>query len=231
MSRRPRIRAVGVVVPARDEEELLPGCLDALAVAVARARRHGVSCDALVVLDGCVDGSEAAVRARPWARSLAVAGGSVGRARAAGLADVVDRHRHLPRRRLWLSTTDADSRVPPDWLVRQVALAERGADVVLGTVEVDDWADHPPHVERRWRAGYEPRDGHGHVHGANVGLRADAYLEVGGFATLDRDEDVALVAALAHRPVVRTGAIPVLTSSRRAGRATGGFADHLADLA
>jgi hypothetical protein len=64
-----------------------------------------------------------------------------------------------------------------------------------------------------------------------VGLRADAYLEAGGFATLERDEDVALVAALAHRPVVRTGAIPVVTSARTAGRAGGGFADFLAGLA
>jgi glycosyltransferase involved in cell wall biosynthesis len=230
VSRLPEVQAVGVVVPARDEEELLPHCLDALNVAVAQARRQGVHTDVLVVLDSCVDGSAAVAAARPWARSLEVAAGSVGRARAAGLAAVVARHWHVPRRRLWLATTDADSRVPPDWLVRQVALADRGADVVLGTVAVDDWSEHPPQVASRWRAGYSHRDGHGHVHGANVGLRADAYLEVGGFATLERDEDVALVAALAHRPVVRTGAIPVLTSARRGGRASGGFADHLAGL-
>lgn len=231
MSGRCGVRAAAVVVPARDEEELLPACLDALAVAVTRARRGGVPTDVVVVLDRCVDGSAAVVRDRSWARAVEVTAGTVGWARAAGFADVIARHRHLPRRRLWLATTDADSRVPPDWLVRQVALAERGADVVLGTVEVDDWSDHPEQVETRWRAAYTPRDGHGHVHGANVGLRADAYLEVGGFANLQRDEDVALVAALAHRPVVRTGAIPVLTSARRRGRAGGGFADHLADLA
>ena len=29
----------------------------------------------------------------------------------------------------------------------------RGADLVVGTVEVDDWSAHPPDVEARWRAG------------------------------------------------------------------------------
>ena len=124
--------------------------------------------------------------------------------------------------RLWLATTDADSRVPPHWLSRQLELADDGADLVVGTVEVDDWSAHPPYVEQRWRAGYDQRDGHGHVHGANVGARADAYLEVGGFPSLDRDEDVALVAALAHRRVVRTGTIPVLTSARLRSRAAAG---------
>ena len=61
--------------------------------------------------------------------------------------------------------------------------------------------------------------------------RADAYVGVGGFPSLDRDEDVALVAALAHRRVVRTGAIPVVTSARLRSRTGGGFADHLASLA
>ena len=36
---------------------------------------------------------------------------------------------------------------PPDWLVRQLDLAEAGADLVVGTVEVDDWSAHPPYVE------------------------------------------------------------------------------------
>jgi hypothetical protein len=101
---------------------------------------------------------------------------------------------------------------------------------VLGTVDVRDWSGHPPGVEGRWRASYDPRDGHRHVHGANAGARADAYLEVGGFADVDRDEDVALAAALRHRRVVRTGSEPVVTSARNRGRAPDGFAGHLAGL-
>ncbi|MYW05198.1 glycosyl transferase, partial [Streptomyces sp. SID3343] len=37
-----RVRLVAVVVPARDEEDELPGCLRALALASARAAASGV---------------------------------------------------------------------------------------------------------------------------------------------------------------------------------------------
>lgn len=166
----------------------------------------------------------------PRVRSLALDVSNVGLARAAGLTDVVGRHPTTARQHLWLATTDADSRVPPDWLVRQVELAGSGADVVLGTVDVDDWSQHPPYVEQRWRSSYDPHDGHPHVHGANVGLRAEVYLAVGGFPGRALDEDVAMVASLAHHRVVRTGSIPVVTSARPTGRLAGGFADHVAAL-
>ena len=37
----------------------------------------------------------------------------------------------------WLAYADADSRVPEDWLVRQLRHAREGADVLVGTVTVD----------------------------------------------------------------------------------------------
>ena len=225
----PPIDTVGVVVPARDESELLPLALVALADAVTAARRRGVQVDLVVVADSCADDTAAVARAH-GVRVLEVELGAVGPARAIGLRDILDRHPLVPRDRLWLATTDADSRVPKHWIVAQVDLAASGADLVLGTVEVDDWTGHPPYVEAAWRAGYDHRDGHGHVHGANVGARADAYEAVGGFPALELDEDVALVAALAHRRVVRTGAIPVLTSARATARAQGGFAEFLGGL-
>jgi glycosyltransferase involved in cell wall biosynthesis len=225
------VESVAVVVPARDEEALLPGCLDALRTAVDRVEQEGVPVEVVVVLDRCGDASARAVSARPWARAMEVSVGNVGAARAAGFADVLARRPPTTLGALWLATTDADSRVPADWLARQVALAGGGADLVLGTVEVDDWTQHPPQVASQWRAAYRPGDGHPHVHGANAGLRAEAYVQVGGFAALGHGEDVALVAALAHRRVVRTGGIPVVTSARRDARAPRGFGDHLARLA
>ena len=176
-----RVRVAGVVVPARDEAELLPGALAALRVAAAAARAAGVTVDLLVVADSCTDATpELALAA--GVRVLPVSAGSVGPARAAGLRDILGRHPTVPTDQLWLASTDADSRVPPYWLTGHLDLADAGADLVVGTVEVDDWSAHPSYVEARWRAGYDPRDGHGHVHGANVGVRADAYLAVGGFA-------------------------------------------------
>jgi hypothetical protein len=227
------IERVGVVVPARDEELLLPRCLDALAAAVAPVVAQGhVEVNVVVVLDRCRDASAAVVAARPWVQAVAVDAGNVGLARSVGCAHVLRTHGPSQLDRLWLASTDADSRVPADWLSTQLVLAAQGAEVVLGTVDVDDWEDHPPQVQRSWRSAYVAADGHPHVHGANVGCRADAYVAAGGFLALSSDEDVALVSALARadRRSVRTAAIPVLTSARRAARATGGFAGHLAQL-
>ena len=233
----PVIERVGVVVPARDEQVLLPGCLDALGAAVERARAGGVvDVQVVVVLDRCTDDSGAVVAAaaaeRPWVRGVQIEAGNVGLARSVGCAQVLRTADPTRLDRLWLASTDADSRVPADWLTRQLAFAAEGAEVVLGTVDVVDWADHPAHVERRWRSAYVAADGHPHVHGANVGCRADAYVAAGGFGALSSDEDVALVSALdrAQRRTVRTAAIPVLTSARRVARAHGGFAGFLAQL-
>jgi glycosyltransferase involved in cell wall biosynthesis len=226
------IAGVGVVVPAHDEARLLPACLAAIGTAATRARsHHDLAVDVVVVLDRCTDASADVVRGHPWARGVEVVAGNVGTARSVGCRAVLERHRPAPASTLWLATTDADSRVPPDWLLRHLQLAAAGAEVVLGTVDVDDWSGHPPHVPSGWRQAYSPGDGHRHVHGANLGIRADVYLAVGGFGAHHRDEDVALAAAAAHRRVARTAAIPVLTSSRGRGRAAGGFADHLASLA
>ncbi len=74
---------------------------------------------------------------------------------------------------------------------------------------------------------------HPHVHGANLGVRGDAYLAVGGFPPLAVSEDAALVGALAlaGRTVLRTPSCPVVTSARRHPRAPGGFGTDLDQLA
>jgi hypothetical protein len=120
--------------------------------------------------------------------------------------------------------------VPDHWLLRQVELAQQGAELVLGTVTVDDWTDHPADVAQRWVATYQPGDGHPHVHGANVGCRGDAYLATGGFPGLTCDEDVALAVALADRVIMRVGDIAVSTSARAKSRIDGGFSTFLAQL-
>ncbi|MEO5709728.1 MAG: hypothetical protein ABIQ59_07890 [Nocardioidaceae bacterium] len=73
---------------------------------------------------------------------------------------------------------------------------------------------------------------HGHVHGANLAVRADAYLDVGGFPGAVHGEDQALVDALVARGhrLLRTREISVVTSGRLVGRAQDGLADHLRRL-
>ncbi len=222
--------AVRVVVPARDEEELLPRCLAALGEAARRLRRDrpGVDVEVVVVLDRCRDGSERVARSVPGTRVLVANAGTVGRARALGAA-VALRSCPEPAARVWLATTDADSEVPPGWLVEHLDLADRGADLVVGTVEPDDLG---PDLLRRWHADHRLGPDHPHVHGANLGIRGDAYLAAGGFGPLPVDEDRELVDRVsgAGRVVVRTDRGRVRTSGRTAGRAPGGFATYLGRL-
>jgi hypothetical protein len=70
------------------------------------------------------------------------------------------------------------------------------------------------------------------VHGANLGVRASAYLRAGGFPEVPTAEDRALVAALtaSGSRVRRTRSLAVVTSARREARAPHGFSHYLAEL-
>jgi hypothetical protein len=104
-----------------------------------------------------------------------------------------------------------------------------GADAVCGSICVDDWTAHPQELRDYFRRTYMDADGHRHVHGANLGVSAQAYLRAGGFAPLACSEDVALVEQLqATGARIAWSAAPrVVTSARRASRARGGFGDTL----
>ncbi len=224
------IEAVGVVVPAHNEETLLPACLAALRLA---ARVLGVPVVVLVVADTCTDRTAAAARAC-GARVIAIGARNVGAARAAGMAELLRLTAGVDPSAVWLATTDADTVVPPGWLERQLGYAGEGWDVVLGTVTVADWDGHPPHVPAAFDALYEFGDGpHQHVHGANLGIRASAYLAAGGFRSLRTAEDHALLAAAtdAGCSVLRASDITVETSARRRARAPLGFSHLLRTLA
>jgi hypothetical protein len=215
-------------VPAHNEQQLLPACLAALRAAARHPAIRHLHIHIVPVLDSCSDDSGAVA---PGA--LEVQAHNVGIARAAGFTAVLAREAGRPPEELWLATTDADSTVPGDWLAEQLHLASLGAEVVAGTVRVQDWSEHPDAVREHFRHGYgTPAHRHRHVHGANLGMSAPAYLDAGGVPPLALAEDQALVDTLRTRTrrLVATGRIPVTTSSRRESRAVGGFADHLRRL-
>lgn len=224
------IRALGVVVPAHNEEDRLPSCLASLRRA-ARAVR-GTPVHLVVVADASRDRT-AQVARRGGAVVITTDARSVGAARAAGVREVLRRTTHLDPAEVWLATTDADTLVPPCWLREQARYANRGWDAVAGTIRVADWSSHQSGVRSLFRKRYGRGTGpHFHVHGANLGFRAAAYLRAGGFPDVPTGEDRALVAALtaAGSPVLRTRALSVLTSARRDARAPHGFGDYLAGL-
>jgi Glycosyl transferase family 2 len=168
------------------------------------------------------------------ARVIRIGARNVGAARAAGMSELLRLTAACDPSAVWLATTDADTVVPPGWLQRQLRYAGQGWDVVLGTVTVPDWDGYPPHVPAAFDALYGFGDGpHPHVHGANLGIRASAYLAAGGFRSLRTAEDHALLAAATEAgcSVLQASDITVETSARRHARAPQGFSHVLRTLA
>lgn len=225
------IEAIGIVVPAHDEQLLLPPCL--VGLKAAEQRLDGLPVAVCVVADACTD-QTARTALLSGVRVIEISARNVGVARAAGMAEVIRLLQPADPASIWLASTDADSTVPGDWLTRQLIYAEAGWSAVAGTIAVSEWNGHASHVPAAFAARYAhgPRS-HPHVHGANLGIRADAYLAVGGFRPLPTGEDHALLAALAAAgyPAARVTDIPVRTSARSPGRAPEGFGHLLSVLA
>jgi glycosyltransferase involved in cell wall biosynthesis len=223
------IASVGVIVPAHNEQRRLPSCLASLRRA---ALALSTPVHLVVVADACRDRT-AQVAQRSGAAVVTIVARSAGAARAAGVREVLRRTGHLDPADVWLATTDADTLVPGHWLRQQLRYANRGWDAVAGTIRVTDWSGYQPGTralfQKRYAAGTGP---HPHVHGANLGFRAAAYLRAGGFADIPTAEDRALVAALIATGgrVHRTRALPVVTSARRTARAPHGFGRYLTEL-
>jgi hypothetical protein len=241
--RQESIPAVGVVVPARDEEGLLGASLRAIVVAARPLLAAGHPTSLVVVLDHCADGSAAvtdAVRLRAAAEDpllgfsvMAVDASNVGRARRAGAERFLDDLGAVDPSRVWLANTDADSRVPATWLTHQVDQHRRGFEGWAGTVVVDDWAGRPSSLATSFAHRYRlDRLERPHVHGTNLGVRGDAYLRAGGHPEIPTGEDHGLWQALlaAGANVVHDLTCPVVTSSRRQARAPLGFAHALDEM-
>jgi glycosyltransferase involved in cell wall biosynthesis len=213
---------IGVIVPAHNEEAEIGETVAAIRDAAEHPALGGEAVEVLIVLDSCADATGAIARFF-GVRTLAIDARNVGRARAAG-ADLL-----LAEGARWLAFTDADTRVSPDWLVRQLEL---GADAVCGSIGVDDWSVQGIHADAlrtHFARTYTDADGHRHIHGANLGVSAAAYVRAGGFLPLACSEDVALVEALQQTGarIAWSAAPRVSTSARHDARARGGFGDTL----
>lgn len=221
------IDAIAVVIPVHDEAELLDDCLEAVALAVRAARRSVARIGVWVVLDACTDDS-AAIAARHDVVTVTVDACAVGAARAAGVAAALEEFADIPAARLWTAHTDADSTVPPHWLLLQLQHAIDGADALVGTVR-PDFRDLSDAQTAAWWATHTPGVANGHVHGANLGVRADALIAAGGFAPVVEHEDVQFVAALRAQGarIEASDAAWVRTSGRQTGRTRGGYARYL----
>ncbi len=232
-----------VVVPAHNEEARIERCLSALA---AQTGLGADEFEILVVLDGCSDGtakavgSFAAIRETPRTVSVEGPDRGAGAARAYGMDLACEQLAEQGRSRGLLASTDADSCVAADWLVRQLEAVELGAEALGGLIELDplEAALLSPQTLRARADELQTRtlaaaargpSEHPHFSGASLSLTVAAYRRVGGMRPLSALEDEDLERRLAacdiriHRPLD----VRVETSARTHGRASRGLAKDL----
>ncbi|WP_157162789.1 glycosyltransferase [Actinoalloteichus spitiensis] len=233
------IGAVGVVVPARDEAELVGACLRSV-LGSLRSLPASVESAVCVVADRCADGTELVARRVLAGHRRAVVVGNdtaltIGEVRDLGVEAVRTLLTGHRAERTLLLHTDADTVVTPRWAAEHVARCREGAHAVAGTARLSS-----PPTSRLARIRYRDvlararrPEGHGNVYGANLGVRADAFAAVGGFGAVAHGEDHGLWRRLdaGGFRVRYDAAATVITSSRVVGRAPAGLAALLASLA
>ncbi len=241
-----------VVIPARDEEARVGACITALA-----AQEGAPPFEVVLVLDACVDETEAVARRAAAAGGLVLRcvvgpGRGVGFARRAGFEVAAMRLRSLTGAddgsgrapeapAVWLASTDADSVVAPDWLAATATALAQGAAAVGGRIELDlDEAQRLPHAALSARAAeagrrlaavrhHTPAAEHHQFSGASLALSLAAYDRVGGLPAVSALEDEALERELfaAGLPVAYAASVRVTTSARTESRVPRGLAQVL----
>ncbi len=231
------ITGIAVGVPARNEAESIGACLRSILVAAASV---DLPVAIVVVADSCTD--RTAARSRSVLRSsgrrwdvIERSFGRVGPARDLACRSALALQPSGVGTDVWLATTDADSIVPPDWLSAHLRHARRGWDGVAGLIQFAD-GDITTELRSRFADAVERQGtgtGHPHVHGANLGIRGSAFIQAGGFADVAVGEDQQLwrEARAGGFSVLGTTDGVVTTSARRQGRAPGGLASFLQELA
>ena len=226
-----------VVVPARNEEELIGACLTSVLEASRRVVQMVDSVAVAVVADGCTDRTCEIARlvlsSQPLWSVTECDLGNVALVRSLGVEVGRGLLGSARSDRIWMASTDADTRVPHDWLLDHVEAASRGTRALAGAVDIECFDGLPPSAPKLFAETYTdllPTTGeHSHVHAANLGVRLDAYDDAGGWGSLPRSEDRDLWTRLqqAGARVESPSSLRVVTSGRSTGRVPGGFADCL----
>lgn len=242
-----------IAIPIRNEAERIAACLRAI-----DDQRDLVSgsLGAVLFLNNCTDGTDRIVEElRPTLsiplRVIVVTyeGAHAGWARRAAMDAAAAWIGEEAGEAATLLSTDADSRVPPDWVARNLAALQAGADAVAGRIELDadEAALLPPSLHDRGRLEdtysallteaearidpdpYDPWPCHRTTIGATLAVRLSVYRQVGGMPAIPLGEDGAFVAALLAQGfhVRHAPDVVVTVSGRLTGRAAGGVADTI----
>ncbi len=258
---RPRCRA-SVIIPARNEEAILPRSLDALRT--QRDLRNDPldpeSYEVLVFLNNCRDASLAVVEKYKQgfpefplhvaSGELAPGQAHVGTARRWLMDAAYGRLREVPAAAIL--STDADTVVAPDWIVRNLAALDEGAEVVGGVIhlfpaDLAELTQAEPEVAAAYRRDRElqryvayleslldpdpvdPWPRHLEHFGASLACTTTVYARAGGLPPVEPLEDVAFIDAL-RKIGARIRHCPethIFTSARMDGRAEIGLSGQL----
>ncbi|MFN3661888.1 glycosyltransferase [Yoonia sp.] len=239
-----------IIIPARDESARIEACLHAVADAIEQSQMTaGV---VLCVNDTQDDTAKKAASVLQERRlgNLIVdlrfpsGTGGVGRARDLGCR-LSQRMTNAPE---ILLTTDADSRVKPDWVTANLAELS-SADIVFGTIVPDpaELAQLAPHlakhgtIEEDYRSAairlanrldplpHDPDPNHRTPSGASIALSAEALRRLGGIPwhQVSEDRELALQAEALDLRIRHASRPEVITSCRLNGRTAGGMASTL----
>lgn len=236
---------IAICVPVRNEARRLPFFL----ASIARLETSDLTQPIIfLALDSCSDTSEQVIRTAQnenplldlrIVRLAPCDEPNAGRARRAAMQAAYDQFRYWPDARLL--TTDADSLLATDWLVKHET-AFVTADLIAGYAkrskrrkderrdELEVYLERLHHVRRRIDPiCYDAQDSHPYTSGASLGITLAAYNKIGGMPALPFGEDAAFVecARLSGLRVRQDKAVRVRTSARRRGRAINGLAAAL----
>ncbi len=233
------ITCVIVVVPARDEAGRIGRCLESIHRS-AELLPADIVVTVIVASNDSTDATNGIVESftghkieTRLLRGRWLSAGGARRAAAAHGLGHVQANKHQAAHASWIASTDADTTVPTSSLQDQLRYANAGYGGVAGIVKLTDDIDLSNGIQAAFAELYELGPArHHHVHGANIGVRADAYLAAQGFPHIDVAEDHALWNELRRlgRPLVAPVDVWVDTSARLRGRAAGGFADTWATI-
>ncbi len=248
MKGRNTVRAI-VAIPVKDEADRIAACVSAV------VQQVGERPDAVVLLVNNTTDATAAV-ARALAATLPVPIEVIEHEFAPGAASAGSARRMAMERAAVLAgeggailTTDADGRVPPDWVAANLHHLRRGADAVAGraVLEPADAAAIPArlHEDDALECDYaaaldeiasllrplpwDPWPRHREHSGASIAVTLAAYRRAGGMPAAPIAEDRKFFAALASvgARIRHAPEIAVTVSGRLAGRAEGGMADTI----
>lgn len=246
-----------VCVPARNESQRMPVLLDALAAQTIAGRITVAFCinnsddDSVAVVEqhACrhAERLDIIVDACTLPPSLAHAGGARGRAMEMGYRHVSSAAGGVGV----LISTDADCRPPAEWIAANLAAIGAGADIVGGRIILDDAEPIDPAIARMrdrldlyWAAvraiedasdpaPHDPPPRHGDHTGASIAIDAALYRAIGGVPPIASGEDRSMVinAVAAGGRLVHPPSVWTRVSARTEGRAAGGMAIAMAELA